>query len=116
LALAVPLSRFTPRVGGGSAFVVRPLNHTTKTKHQTIMKFSNGTELRFGRAKYSKLTIRLLGVGGIFGILSWFIGAPAKDWLSGIGLLAFAAGLVVLLAGTIAERKEWQAAHRRDFG
>jgi len=25
LALAVPLSRFTPRVGGGSAFFVRPL-------------------------------------------------------------------------------------------
>jgi hypothetical protein len=24
LALAVPLSRFTPRVGGGSAFFVRP--------------------------------------------------------------------------------------------
>ena len=26
LALAVPLSRFTPRVGGGSAFFVRPLS------------------------------------------------------------------------------------------
>ena len=26
MALAVPLSRFTPRVGGGSAFFVRPLN------------------------------------------------------------------------------------------
>jgi hypothetical protein len=25
LALSVPLSRFTPRVGGGSAFFVRPL-------------------------------------------------------------------------------------------
>jgi len=27
LALAVPLSRFTPRVGGGSAFFVRPHSH-----------------------------------------------------------------------------------------
>jgi hypothetical protein len=27
LALAVPLSRFTPRVGGGSAFYVRRLTH-----------------------------------------------------------------------------------------
>ena len=27
LALAVPLSRFTSRVGGGSAFFVRPLDH-----------------------------------------------------------------------------------------
>ena len=30
MALAVPLSRFTPRVGGGSAFYVRPHSH-----HQT---------------------------------------------------------------------------------
>ena len=30
MALAVPLSRFTSRVGGGSAFFVRPL-HTIKT-------------------------------------------------------------------------------------
>ncbi|MGD0743931.1 MAG: hypothetical protein ABSA45_02140 [Verrucomicrobiota bacterium] len=78
------------------------------------MKFSNGAELRFGRAKYSKLTVQLLGVGGVFGILSWFIGAPAKYWVGGIGTLALAAGLVVLLTGTIAERKEWQAAHKMD--
>jgi hypothetical protein len=78
------------------------------------MRFSNGTEFRFGTPKYSQLTIRLLGFGGVFGILSWFIGAPAKDWVGGIGTLAMAAGLVVLLAGTIAERKEWQAAHKID--
>jgi protein-S-isoprenylcysteine O-methyltransferase Ste14 len=78
------------------------------------MRFSNGTELRFGRTKYSKVTVRLFGVGGVFVILSWFIGAPAKNWVGGIGTLALAAGLVVLLAGTIAERKEWQAAHKID--
>jgi hypothetical protein len=34
LALAVPLSRFTPRVGGGSAFFVRPLRpHTIFMLH-----------------------------------------------------------------------------------
>jgi len=32
LALAVPLSRFTPRVGGGSAFFVRPLHTFMKKK------------------------------------------------------------------------------------
>jgi hypothetical protein len=78
------------------------------------MKFSNGTELRFGRPKHSQLMVRLLGVGGVFGILSWFIGAPAKDWVGGISMLAMAAGLVVLLAGTIAERKEWQAKQKSD--
>jgi hypothetical protein len=36
LALAVPLSRFTSRVGGGSAFYVRPLGYfmTNKTPQQ----------------------------------------------------------------------------------
>jgi len=33
LALAVPLSRFTSRVGGGSAFFVRPLVHTELQSH-----------------------------------------------------------------------------------
>jgi hypothetical protein len=33
LALAVPLSRFTSRVGGGSAFYVR--HHYTQQKHKT---------------------------------------------------------------------------------
>ena len=47
--------------------------------------------------------IRLLGIGGVFGILSWFIRGTAKDWMSGIGLLAFAAGLTVLLVGIVAE-------------
>jgi hypothetical protein len=79
------------------------------------MKFSNGTELRFGRPKYSQLMVRLLGIGGVCGILSWFIGAPAKDWVGGISMLAMAAGLVVLLAGTIAERKEWQAKQKSDL-
>ncbi len=32
MALAVPLSRFTPRVGGGSAFFVRPLRHDMNFK------------------------------------------------------------------------------------
>jgi len=33
LALAVPLSRFTPRVGGGSAFYVRPLTRMTQNRN-----------------------------------------------------------------------------------
>ena len=33
MALSVPLSRFTPRVGGGSAFFVRPLAHMTISEH-----------------------------------------------------------------------------------
>ncbi len=48
----------------------------------------------------------------MFGIFSWFVAAPAKDWLGGIGILSMAGGAVVYLAGMIAERKEWEAAHK----
>jgi len=36
LALSVPLSRFTSRVGGGSAFFVRPLHTTQNMKTTTL--------------------------------------------------------------------------------
>ena len=78
------------------------------------MKFSNGTELRFGTPKYSKISRRLICVYGGFFLLSWLVGEPAKAWFAGIGWLTVIASLVVLLAGTIAERKEWQAAHKID--
>jgi hypothetical protein len=76
------------------------------------MRFSNGTEFRFGTPKYSRLTTRLICVGGGCFLLSSLIGQPVKEWAGGIGSLAFVAALMVLLAGTIAERKEWQAAHK----
>jgi len=41
LSLAVPLSRFTSRVGGGSAFFVRPLDHAMK--YQLVLQFRGDT-------------------------------------------------------------------------
>ena len=38
LALSVPLSRFTPRVGGGSAFFVRPLR--TSQTMRSLLRYS----------------------------------------------------------------------------
>ena len=58
--------------------------------------------------------IRLWGVGGILGILSWFIRGTAKDWIGGISFLAFAAGLTVFLVGIVAERRELVAKHQAD--
>jgi hypothetical protein len=78
------------------------------------MKFSNGTEFRFGTPKYSWIHGRLIQIGGAFFLLSMFIHEPAKEWVGGIAMLALISGLIVLLAGTIAERKEWQAAHKMD--
>ena len=39
MALAVPLSRFTPLVGGGSAFFVRRLRFTHDPKHRLQFGF-----------------------------------------------------------------------------
>jgi len=58
--------------------------------------------------------VRFFGVGGGFCILAWFIGGPVKDWFWGIGMLALTAGLVVLLSGTIAERKQLESKHKSD--
>jgi hypothetical protein len=78
------------------------------------MKFSNGTELHFARPKFAKAMVWLFGVGGLLGILSWFIGAPAKNWVEGISNLAIVAGLVGFLSGTVAERKERQAKQKTE--
>ena len=78
------------------------------------MRFSNGTEFRYFTSKYAQAWRRLICVGGGFFILSWLIGEPANAWAKGIGLLAVIAALVVLLAGMIAERKEWEAAQKID--
>ena len=79
------------------------------------MRFSNGTEFRYFTSKYAQAWIRLSCVGGGFLILSWFIGEPAKAWVEGIGLLAVIAALAVLLAGMIAEHKDWESAHKIDI-
>ena len=78
------------------------------------MKFSNGTEFRFGTSKYSRWTTGIFCFGGACFVLSWLIGPPVKEWADGIGRLANIFALTVLLAGMIAERKERQAAHKID--
>lgn len=93
---------------------VRPLDHITKSEHHNIMKLSNGKKFRLGAPKYSQLTTNLLGVVGVFGILSWITTGTAKGWFDGLSKLAASAMLVVYLAGMIAERKEWEAAHKTD--
>jgi len=62
--------------------------------------------------KPNKHVIRLFGVVGVFGILSWITTGTAKGWFEGISILAMAAALVVILIGMVAERKERQAAHK----
>ena len=55
--------------------------------------------------KTNKQMIRLFGVGGVFGILSWVVAGPAKGWFEGISILALAAALVVFLVGTVSARR-----------
>ena len=78
------------------------------------MKFSNGTEFRFGTPKYKNVNDRLILTGGSLAFIFQFIFPKAPNWVSGIGWLILVAGLVVLLVGTIAERKEWEAKQKID--
>jgi hypothetical protein len=78
------------------------------------MRFSNGTEFSRFTSKYAQAWRRLICVGGGFFLLSWLIGEPAKAWAEGTGWLVVIAAFVVLLAGMIAARKDWEAAHKTD--
>lgn len=49
--------------------------------------------------------IRLIGVAGVFGILSWFVTGTGKGWFEGISILAGATYLVFVLVGTVAGRR-----------
>src|ERR1035437_7170915 len=73
LALAVPLSRFTPRVGGGSAFFVRPHRAMDDTSHLAAW-----AEYRNRRR--------------------WFFGI----WLGGLVAVILLTGLFSLLLGDLA--------------
>ena len=68
------------------------------------MKFSNGTEFRFAAPKYSCVWTPLFGFGFAMVIIPKF-----PNWRIDIGILLLAAGLVVFLVGTVAERREWEA-------
>jgi hypothetical protein len=63
LALAVPLSRFTPQVGGGSAFFVRPLHITKNMSIQTTQfigddgKIMTPEQVEISRLKKANATL-----------------------------------------------------------
>ena len=59
-------------------------------------------------------TLQFICLAGFCFILSWIIGQTGRAWIVGIGELSLVGALVTLLVGTIAERKEWQAAHKID--
>jgi hypothetical protein len=71
LARSVPLSRFTSRVGGGSAFYVRPLR-----THEEITNHRGVSWSRIGGAGYLQHTV---GEFVSFGWFSEFIGWREYD-------------------------------------
>ena len=64
--------------------------------------------------KPNKHTMRLMGVIGVFGILSWVTTGTAKGWFEGLSTLAGAAFLVVTLVGMVAERRALEAKRQAD--
>ena len=81
----------------------------------TAATFTTGIEPYRGTTKHSQWAVELFGLGGVFGIVSWLIPAPAKDWVGGISLLAPAAGLLVFLLGVVAERKHLESQHKNNL-
>jgi hypothetical protein len=66
--------------------------------------------------KTNKHMIQLLGVVGVFGILSWITTGTAEGWFEGISILAMAAFLVVTLVGMVAERRKLEAKRKAETG
>jgi hypothetical protein len=66
--------------------------------------------------KPNRHEIRLLGVVGVFGILSWITTGTAKGWFEGLSTLAMAAFLVVTLVRMVAERRKLEAKRKTEAG
>jgi hypothetical protein len=64
--------------------------------------------------KPNKHMIRLLGVGAVFGILSWITTGTAKGWFEGLTTLSMAAFLVVTLVSMVSERRELEAKRKAE--
>jgi hypothetical protein len=64
--------------------------------------------------KPNKHMIRLYGVVGVFGILSWVVTGTAKGWFEGLTTLAMAAALVVTLVSMVAERRALEAKRKAE--
>ena len=78
--------------------------------------FSLGHITHHKNMKTNKHMIRLLGVVGVFGILSWVVTGTAKGWFEGLTTLAMAAFLVVTLVGMVAERRKLEAKRKTETG
>ena len=95
MALAVPLARFTPRVGGGSAFFVRPLD-AHETYPYFFIHYRDGGILLLRRERYAAEGL-LAGIAeGIeFSRASLRDKHPARDYIglrSAVSSQAFALG------------------------
>ena len=81
MALSVPLSRFTSQVGGGSAFFVRPRQHTTTqnmfTKHDIEFEEMAADSVRRS-AVIASLSWRRVVV--FWGALAFMVAAFLEDW------------------------------------
>ena len=66
--------------------------------------------------KTNKHMMRLFGVVGVFGILSWITTGTAKGWFEGLSILAMASFLVVTLVSMVAERRKLEAKRKTETG
>ena len=92
MALAVPLSRFTPQVGGGSAFFVRRLRH----EHFTM----KGLEILVNGKKQRFLPVSAKASASFQ--VQWLVTKLPSDYI-------FVAGMKLRLDGSTKDPIVWQS-------
>src|SRR6266850_5904964 len=70
-------------------------------------------KLRYGMPKYQRTWsgLFILGLGMVW--LARYLGAAASGAVSTLGFVIVAAGMSVLVAGMIAERRNWERHHEK---
>jgi hypothetical protein len=69
-------------------------------------------KLRLGTPKYAPAWCACFAAGFGLMTLSRYVSDATSAWILPLGGFFFAVGLGVSLAGSIAERREWEAKHR----
>ena len=71
------------------------------------------TKMRVGIPKYARTWGGLFALG--FGLFCFarYVGTSASNWILQLGGVSLAAAMTVLVAGLIAERREWKRQHQK---
>ena len=115
MALAVPLSRFTPRVGGGSAFYVRQQAHAMKL--ELLIRFLLAALLVLGVVSFIRSGMKKWGekrrlMSLVTYLVAVAVGVCAFQKGMGLSPITFVDRLLIVLAVVIIPFEVYKAARR----